>query len=44
MDLHQNSGKEAAFRRTYIVDMAKTEALYMLGEGEAGIKLAKRYL
>ena len=40
----QNASREANQLITYIVDMAKAEALDCLGEREEGVRLVERYL
>jgi hypothetical protein len=42
--LRQNGIKEAKPQIAYLVDMAKAEALSCLGDNEAAVKLAERYL
>ncbi len=42
--LHRAASEQAKQLMAYIVDMAKAEALDCLGDREAGIKLAEKYL
>ena len=47
IDLEQvrkSAGKKTTEQTAYLVDIAKAEALDALGEREAGIRLAERYL
>lgn len=42
--IRDNANKEVNRVMAYIVDMAKAEALDCLGDRDAGVKLAERYL
>jgi hypothetical protein len=42
--IRQDAGQQRKYRLSYIIDMAKAEALDSLGEREEGVKLVERYL